>query len=1089
MLSGENVSKYFRKIFSWGHTHIHGIALTHPYRENIVSSRRNKSSPKRSVISSNPLNAGKPLSSSSGAANNVLRSSPLPVSPPAIKLNYIQSSLSKSRKSNLKPFSEQSATHTSGHPSLASTSTSSKPMKKRDKKSNIGSRGRSPKGNRGAKGARSPKGSKSPTGSRNSTNKSSSKDTSSRSRSHSPRGSQSPKRNDKNLARKKISLESGRNENPFGTNGMTYDLASAWRRMGRASSMPFAATKTDLTSRTISPDPQRRSQSLDRDVGVNSDEEPPMVMFPSQNEDHEEPEDVSDALRDFTKIFNSLRNRRDTASGGASVDGYISGGSICGSLCGSLMSSSSHVAAELERLKATIERRGSIGEGSKPSRLSLGSGPEGIRGSSVVIAQLELLQRRMNESANGDDKIIGGTLSLAESLVRSGSVRSLNTHENSLMEAFYDPSADSPPYLTIYYATQSGTSEFYAYALQQEGEAMGLDVGICNVSHVIHSIEMSLDQKLKDILVPHTTNTGKRQGRAVFLVSTYQDGGPTDDAKAFVKALHKIKDDKALKGLRYGVFGFGSSTFSASFNSQGKLYDQLLSRLGGKRLVPLALGDDSKDIDWDFEKWKWKSWWPTLADLASRDNLGSQQSDDAGKEKKQKKIKPDSDEAEEKYGLEYISPSDCEQHKESCDKIPLQMTSKHFREGAEYAVKDVKPLWRDPDLGPKLKQSGSTMYVALDTKTPVGTPLDFKTGDSVAIVPHNRSSLVEEVAKQLGYDLDAMFILKPQDGTQEVDFELPFPTPCTVRDYLTKYSELTTPPRRSVIRALSKCATNLAEQEELYQLSSKKHREKYRRHVVGQRIGLGEFISTYYKSVEIPLVKFIEMCAPMQPRWYSLSGSTLMHKDELHLTFVVVSLPRDIDSSYAQGTASHYLGSLPIGGRVQIIRNAPSGLVAPPDPTTPLIMIANGSGIAPMLALIQERHYQRTELQAKVGPTELFFGIRRRDLDFVYRDELREYKRARSLSSLQLACSREQMHKIYVQHLVAKHSEHVWKLLQRGAHIYVCGGTNMSSEVDHVLRAIVSRNQEDSELSTDEFFAKLKEEGRYVQEAFDAVHM
>jgi sulfite reductase alpha subunit-like flavoprotein len=151
-------------------------------------------------------------------------------------------------------------------------------------------------------------------------------------------------------------------------------------------------------------------------------------------------------------------------------------------------------------------------------------------------------------------------------------------------------------------------------------------------------------------------------------------------------------------------------------------------------------------------------------------------------------------------------------------------------------------------------------------------------------------------------------------------------------------------------------------------------------------------------------------------------------------------------------------------------------------------MIANGSGVAPMLALIQERHHQKIELGLKVGPTELFFGIRRRDLDFIYRDQLQDvYKQAGSLSALHLACSREQMHKIYVQHLVAKHSEHVWKMLRRGAHIYVCGKLSMCAEVDNVLRATASRHI-DKEDSVDDFIEKLKGEGRYIQESFDANH-
>ena len=851
--------------------------------------------------------------------------------------------------------------------------------------------------------------------------------------------------------------------------------APARKRISRRASMPLASYSGELTI-DMSDCSLRRSKSAEKLVT----ETPPMVVFPTRKPDEADNSVVEP--RDFSLIRRNFHHRTSSMGmGGASQNG---GSSICGSLAPSL-AGSCFSALELERLKRTIMLREKP-EGENARRSSLGSLSSN---GSICVAQMEFLGKRMgamNDNMSADDGSVSSTsfFPAVQSLSMSCSNRSLDTREETLQDAFYDPSSDNPPYITIFYATQSGTSEYYAYVLQQEGLTMGIDVGICNVSVLMHSIEMSLDKDLQDILVPHLSNTGKRRGRALFLVSTYHEGGPSDDAKSFVKAIQEIDDHKYFKGLRYSVFGFGSSNFASTYNSQGKLYDQVLSQLGGKRILPLGLGDDAKDIDWDFELWKWKSWWPTIADIASRDHQGVLKSVSSH----QRKGKQESEGSDSKYLIEYIDPSEFAQHKDVCDTIPLYSVAKHFREGAEYTVKTVKPLWRDPDLNPMLKQSGSTMHVALDITKPVGTPLTFKTGDNVAVLPQNRAILVEEVAKKLGYDLDTMFILKLQDHMQEGDFELPLPTPCTIRDYLTKYAELTTPPRRSTIRALSKCATIPEERNQLYQLSSKKHREMYRSQVIGQHIGLGDLILVYFKSLEIPLTKLITLCTPMQPRWYSVSGSTVVHKDEIHLTFSMVSIARDIDSSFALGAASHYLGNLAIGASVRIIRNVASGFVVPSDASTPLIMVANGAGIAPMLALIQERHYQRTELGLKVGPTELFFGIRRRDQDFLYREELRSYKLAGSLSSMQIACSREQMHKIYVQHLVVKHSEHVWRLLQRGACIYVCGGSSMSKEVDLVLRAIVTRHQEGNELSTEEFMMTLTNQGRYRQEAFDSVH-
>jgi NADPH-ferrihemoprotein reductase len=823
----------------------------------------------------------------------------------------------------------------------------------------------------------------------------------------------------------------------------------------------------------------RRSKSADRAI-LDPDEPPPLIIFPinvnklqESNTDDPRPREV---------IRNNLLNK-----------GIVPGNdnlSLCGSFAPSLAGSTGFASTEIERLRQTIMRRGSSTSSRRPSFSSIGT--SSTRGSSVVIAQLELLQKRVAEHLDEDIASLASSikgLSLRHSLAIGGSVRSINSEEATLMEAFFDPSAEAPPYLTIYYATQSGTSEFYAYVLQQEGQTMGLDVAICNVGTLMHSIEMSLDQELSDILVPHKSQSGRKRGRALFLISTSYDGGPSDDAVTFLKSLQGIKDHKYLKGLRYAVFGFGSSNFSATYNLQGKLYDQLLSQIGAKRIVPLGLGDDAKDIDWDVEEWKWKSWWPTIADLASRDNNVSHVLDDTSKSTRRQKRNLLNDDIDARYSIEYLSQQAFDEKKANYDHISLHNTSKHFREGCLLTVSNVMPLWRDPDLISTQRPVGSTVHISLAASTLTESSITIKTGDNLAILPENESSLVEAVARQLKYDLDALFVVKPYRNDEKGDLEILFPTPCSVREYLTKYAELATPPRRAVIRALSRCAKDSEERDELYQLSSKKHRDKFKTQVISEHIGFGEFVSSYYKSLEIPLSKFISLCTPMQPRWYSLSGSTLMNKAELHLTISVISIQRKIDDSLANGVASNYLANMPVGGQIRIIRSSPSGFVVPMNTGIPLIMIANGAGIAPMLALIQERHYQKTVEALKVGPTELFFGIRRRDLDFLYRDEIRRYKLAGSLTSLQLACSREQMHKIYVQHLVAKNADHIWRMLQRGAHIYVCGGTQMSLEVDQVLRAIISKNQERSTVSTDDFISLLKREGRYIREAFDSSHI
>ena len=265
------------------------------------------------------------------------------------------------------------------------------------------------------------------------------------------------------------------------------------RKKTRRSSMPGSFSGTILAT---SPPPRMRSHSLEQKQNRRGSQasSKTAASHPKQQSAGEElTMDVSEKeqCHDFSP--------QGSFAGGESI--------------------ASNFSVQMERLQQTLsKRRGSIGNSSIASTNS-------SRSSNELIAQMELLKAHMNGSSDGsvgsDSRGKRGMIANGVRLTRAASSNSLRSTDSSIMDAFFDPTADSPRYLTIYYATQSGTSEFYAYSLQQEGRAMDLDVGICNVSHLVQSIETSIDHELSDILVPHTTKSGKKRGRAVFLISTY----------------------------------------------------------------------------------------------------------------------------------------------------------------------------------------------------------------------------------------------------------------------------------------------------------------------------------------------------------------------------------------------------------------------------------------------------------------------------------------------------------------------------------------------------------------------------------------
>jgi NADPH-ferrihemoprotein reductase len=147
-------------------------------------------------------------------------------------------------------------------------------------------------------------------------------------------------------------------------------------------------------------------------------------------------------------------------------------------------------------------------------------------------------------------------------------------------------------------------------------------------------------------------------------------------------------------------------------------------------------------------------------------------------------------------------------------------------------------------------------------------------------------------------------------------------------------------------------------------------------------------------------------------------------------------------------------------------------------------MIGPGTGIAPMRAILQERSHWRKALPTKDhGPNILYFGCKNRSTDYIYRNELESFQNEGTLTELHLAFSREQDHKVYVQHLLSNRSAQTWKLIHDDkAHIFVCGAVSMGASVVHTLQDIIVDHGKMSREEAKVYFDKMTLEGRFVQE-------
>ena len=181
------------------------------------------------------------------------------------------------------------------------------------------------------------------------------------------------------------------------------------------------------------------------------------------------------------------------------------------------------------------------------------------------------------------------------------------------------------------------------------------------------------------------------------------------------------------------------------------------------------------------------------------------------------------------------------------------------------------------------------------------------------------------------------------------------------------------------------------------------------------------------------------------------------------------------------GVCSTHLGDLAPGDSAVVFVRS-SGFALPKDPATPVTMVGPGTGVAPFRAFLQQIAAESASGAPRTGPTWLYFGCRREDEDYLYREELEGHLRAGALARLRLAFSRAQPAKVYVQHLVREDGAELWAMLQRGGHVYVCGGTLMGRDVVEALTEAVSRHGALDAEGAARYIKEMEAGGRLVKE-------
>ncbi|MEU5887431.1 sulfite reductase flavoprotein subunit alpha [Streptomyces sp. NPDC047461] len=222
------------------------------------------------------------------------------------------------------------------------------------------------------------------------------------------------------------------------------------------------------------------------------------------------------------------------------------------------------------------------------------------------------------------------------------------------------------------------------------------------------------------------------------------------------------------------------------------------------------------------------------------------------------------------------------------------------------------------------------------------------------------------------------------------------------------------------------------------------------------------------------LAELLPFLRPLQARQYSISSSPLAHPGSVHLTVASVRYDR------YEGVASTYLadrvGESPVG--VYLQPNA--SFSVPADDDAPMVMIGPGTGIAPFRGFLHER-----AARGASGRNWLFFGDQHRETDYVYEDELTELQKRGVLTELDLAFSRDQAEKIYVQTRMRERSRELYAWLEEGAHLYVCGdASRMAKDVETALLGVIAEQRGRGDDDAAEYLADLRRAKRYVRDVY-----
>lgn len=340
-----------------------------------------------------------------------------------------------------------------------------------------------------------------------------------------------------------------------------------------------------------------------------------------------------------------------------------------------------------------------------------------------------------------------------------------------------------------------------------------------------------------------------------------------------------------------------------------------------------------------------------------------------------------------------------------------------------------------------------------------GSGLTYEVGDALGVFPENNPALVEEIIAALGATGD-----EPVPGPEGET---------TLRVALSRHCQITQPDKK-LLEAIAARSEGDSVVKEL--LADPLRKDDLQKYVYGMEVI--DFLLTH-PSIKFKPAEIVALLRKLQPRLYSISSSLKAHPDEVHLTIATVRY--ESHGRIRHGVCSTYLAerSAP-PATVPLFFHSAKHFRLPEDPSTAVIMVGPGTGIAPFRAYLEER-----KVTGAPGRNWLFFGDQKSATDYSYQEEIEAWQKEGVLHRLHTAFSRDQEEKIYVQHRMLENGAEVYDWLEGGAYFYVCGdASRMAKDVDAALHQIVQKEGGKTPVEAAEYVEALKKAKRYKRDVY-----